>query len=304
MTVPESLCKRDRSTDLKSKRPLQNLNTPLLSNESTLSLTKAVALTIAGSDPSGGAGLQADLKTFQQLGVYGMSVVTLLTVQNTQQVSNLQMVDPSFVAEQLDSVLNDIPPTAIKVGALGTSEMVTRVSEKLRDGTALIVVDPVMVSKHGHSLVAGDFLLPFRSELLSLAYLVTPNRFEAEQLAGQSITDIDQARSALRTIQSIGAKNVLLKYGAIDNQYLCLLANEDQVFELRQPLIQTGSLHGTGCVLSAIITAAIALGHHDLHQIVDHAMGQLSQALAADSKFGHGVHPVETRRLSLSALTV
>jgi hydroxymethylpyrimidine/phosphomethylpyrimidine kinase len=266
-------------------------------------LSKAVALTIAGSDPSGGAGLQADLKTFQQLGVYGMSVVTLLTVQNTQQVSNLQMVDPSFVAEQLDSVLIDIPPTAIKVGALGTSEMVTRVSEKLRDCTAPIVVDPVMVSKHGHSLVAGDFLLPFRSELLPLAFLVTPNRFEAEQLAGQSITDLDQARNAVRAIQSIGTKNVLLKYGAIDNQYLCLLAYEDQIFELRQPLLQADSLHGTGCVLSAIITAALALGYHDLRQIADHAMGQLSQALSSDARFGHGVHPVETRGLSLSALT-
>ena len=262
-----------------------------------------MALTIAGSDPSGGAGLQADLKTFQQLSVYGMSVVTLLTVQNTQQVSNLQMVDPSFVAEQLDSVLTDIPPTAIKVGALGTSNMVTRVSEKLRDCTAPIVVDPVMVSKHGHSLVAGDFLFPFRSELLPLAYLVTPNRFEAEQLAGQSITNIDQARSAVREILAIGSKNVLLKYGAIDNQYLCLLANEEQIFELREPLLQTGKLHGTGCVLSAIITAAIALGHRDLLRIVDHAMGQLSQALGSDSRFGQGVHPVDTRGLSLSALT-
>lgn len=266
--------------------------------------SKTVALTIAGSDPSGGAGLQADLKTFQQLGVYGMSVVTLLTVQNTQQVSNLQMVDTSFVVEQLDSVLNDIPPTAIKVGALGTSEMVTQVSEKLRGETSPIVVDPVMVSKHGHSLVAGDFLLPFRSELLPLAFLVTPNRFEAEQLAGESITSIDQAKNAARAIQSLGAKNVLLKYGAIDNQYLCLLANEDQIFELQQPLIQSNSLHGTGCVLSAIITAALALGYRDLRQIVNHAMGELSRALGTDSKFGHGVHPVETRGLSLSALTV
>lgn len=265
--------------------------------------SKAAALTIAGSDPSGGAGLQADLKTFQQLSVYGMSVITLLTVQNTQQVSNLQMVDPSFVAEQLDAVLADIPPAAIKVGALGSSDMVTRVSGKLRDCTAPIVVDPVMASKHGHSLVAGDFLLPFRFELLPLAFLVTPNRFEAEQLAGQSITNVEQARDAVRTIQSIGAKNVLLKYGAIDNQYLCLLANEDKIFELRQPLLQSNSLHGTGCVLSAIITAALALGHRDLRQIVDHAMGQLSLALCSDSAFGHGVHPVETRRLSLSALT-
>src|SRR5512135_2741012 len=143
----------------------------------------SVALTIAGSDPSGGAGIQADLKTFHQLGVYGMSVLTLVTAQNTQRVSAVQPLDPDLVASQLEAVLEDIPPAAAKTGALGTAGIIKEIADRAVDFGFPLVVDPVMISKHGAPLIAADARSALLDSLFPRAFLVTPNIQEAEALA-------------------------------------------------------------------------------------------------------------------------
>ncbi len=273
----------------------------------------ATALTIAGSDPSGGAGLQADLKTFQQMGVYGMSVVTLLTVQNTLGVSRVQMVEVDLVAQQIDAVLADIPPKVIKIGALGTSEMVALVAEKLRTVRVPIVIDPVMVSKHGHSLVADDFLDSFKRHLLPLATLVTPNRFEAERLVGYSITNSFDARRAAEQLTAQYGCGALVKLGiersnqpaselqpseaSFPNEYINVLSSGSTLQEIRSPFQTSKNTHGTGCVLAALIAAELATGQTDLPEIVRRSVNRISQALAVNHGLGNGIHPLETRLL-------
>ncbi|MFZ9916565.1 MAG: bifunctional hydroxymethylpyrimidine kinase/phosphomethylpyrimidine kinase, partial [Phycisphaerales bacterium] len=148
-----------------------------------------VALTIAGSDPSGGAGLQADLKTFHRHGVYGESVVTLLTVQNTRAVSAIEFVDPGFVVAQIDAVVGDIPPAAAKTGALGRADIIEAVAARAKEFRFPLVVDPVMVSKHGAPLIADDAVDALVRRLLPLATVVTPNMAEAARLSGIEVTD-------------------------------------------------------------------------------------------------------------------
>src|SRR5689334_15670964 len=172
-----------------------------------------VALTIAGSDPSGGAGIQADLKTFHQFGVYGEAVVTLLTVQNTTRVSRVEPMDPDLVREQLNAVLEDIPPRAAKTGALGSAEVVRVIAECAASFGFPLVVDPVMISKHGHALLAPDAIDAIRKELLPRASLITPNLPEAEALAGFAIRSLDDLRRAACRIRQLGAGSVLVKGG-------------------------------------------------------------------------------------------
>ena len=169
----------------------------------------STALTIAGSDPSGGAGLQADLKTFHQHGVYGMSVVTLLTVQNTRAVSAVEMVRPDLVIAQLSAVLDDIPPRAAKTGALGNAEIIEALAGKLAGTSFPLVIDPVMISKHGAPLMAHEAVKALVSLLLPRAFLVTPNLAEAEQLADMRVADTDSMEQAARRIASkIGRAHV------------------------------------------------------------------------------------------------
>jgi hydroxymethylpyrimidine/phosphomethylpyrimidine kinase len=178
----------------------------------------SVALTIAGSDPSGGAGLQADLKTFHQHGVYGTSVVTLLTVQNTQSVSAIELLKPEFVLAQLDAVLIDIPPGAAKSGALGNAEMIASISEAATRFAFPLVVDPVMISKHGHALIDDKAVSVLVAQLLPKAYLVTPNRREAERLTGIEIRTRQDMVAAAKRIVDFGAANVVIKGGRHENE--------------------------------------------------------------------------------------
>ncbi len=164
----------------------------------------AVALTIAGSDPSGGAGLQADLKSFQEYGVFGMSVVTLITVQNTQAVSRVELLPIDLVVEQLDAVLVDIPPRAIKLGALGSAALAEALAARLRTISVPIVVDPVLVSKHGHALANDDMVATFVKQIVPLATVITPNRFEAERLLGRAIASPDDALTAAGQLCDLG----------------------------------------------------------------------------------------------------
>ncbi len=220
------------------------------------------ALTVAGSDPSGGAGIQADLKTFHQLGVYGTSAITLVTVQNTRRVSRVQLIPADLVREQIESVFEDIPPKAVKTGALGSAEIIQAVSaalEQLGRGCAL-VVDPVMVSKHGTALIAADAQAVLRKRLLPLATLVTPNLPEAEELTGLRVNSLEGMREAALRIRDLGCRAVLVKGGHLPDEIgaVDVLLVDGQFHEFPGSRINTRHTHGTGCTYSAAITALLA----------------------------------------------
>jgi len=250
-----------------------------------------VALTIAGSDPSGGAGIQADLKTFHQRGVYGTSVLTLLTVQNTLKVSEIEVLSPEMVAKQLDAVLEDIPPSAAKTGALGNSDVVRLVAEKARHFRFPLIVDPVMISKHGLPLMTAGARSLLALQLLPQALLVTPNLHEAEELAKIPVRDLDSMARAAAAIASMGAKAVLIKGGHLQGEAVDLLYRDGEVRLFSSPRMDTRNTHGTGCTYSACITAEIAKGH-GLEEAVDIAKKFISKAIETNPGLGKGSGPV------------
>lgn len=250
-----------------------------------------VALTIAGSDPSGGAGLQADLKTFHQHGVYGASVVTLLTVQNTVTVDAVECLPPEMVLAQLDAVLVDIPPKAAKTGALGNAAIIEALADRASHFDFPLVVDPVMVSKHGLPLIAPEAVDTFIQRLLPLAYLVTPNVHEAERLTGIKITSLADMETAGRALLASGAKNVLVKGGHLEGQAVDLLLTPTEAIHFPGPRLNTPHTHGTGCVLSASITARLASGL-TLKVAVAGAKDFISRAIATNPGLGKGHGPV------------
>src|ERR1700680_1797067 len=174
---------------------------------------RPVALTIAGSDPSGGAGIQADLKTFHQFGVYGEAVLTLLTVQNTKRVDRVECLTAEFVMEQLRAVLDDIPPAAAKTGALGNVAIVEAIGAAAADFSFPLIVDPVMISKHGAALISADARLAMGRWLIPRAARVTPNLNEAAQWTGVEIRDVAGMREAALRLRQVGARSVLIKGG-------------------------------------------------------------------------------------------
>jgi len=219
-----------------------------------------VALTIAGSDPSGGAGLQADLKTFQAFGVYGTSVVTVVTVQNTVRSSRVEALDAGLVGEQLDAVLEDIPPSAIKTGALGTAAIVEAVAA--RQFGCPLVIDTVMVGKHGGLLIDRGAREALVRLLFPKADLVMPNLDEVRELIGMEVRDIPQMKDAARHVADLGPASVLVKGGHMEGpEAVDILWHAGEFLELRSPRIESRHTHGTGCVYSAAITAGLALGH-------------------------------------------
>ena len=250
-----------------------------------------VAMTIAGSDPSGGAGLQADLKTFHQHGVYGTSIVTLLTVQNTQRVTAVEVLSPQFVLSQLDAVLQDIPPAAAKTGALGDASMIEAVATAASHFAFPLVVDPVMISKHGDSLIDTEAVAVLQRKLLPCAFLVTPNRQEAERLSGCQITDFASLQQAAAIIAQWGVVNVLIKGGCIEGNCVDLLWADGQSHRLAAERIDTPHTHGTGCVLSAAITARLANGD-DLLTAVTAAKRFVTAAILSQPGIGTGIGPV------------
>ena len=252
---------------------------------------KPVALTIAGSDPSGGAGLQADLKTFHQFGVYGMSVVTLLTVQNTEDVSSVDPLDPAYVEKQLRAVASDIPPQAAKTGALGTAEIIETVARWAERLSCPLVVDPVMISKHGASLIAEEARQTLAQKLLPKAFLVTPNLPEASVLSGRVVDNPDGMRAAARTIADLGANAVLVKGGHLEGDALDVLYYEGRFEEFRAGRIDSNHTHGTGCTYSAAITAALAKGA-SLTEAVHSAKRFITRAIETAPGLGRGRGPV------------
>lgn len=251
-----------------------------------------VALTIAGSDPSGGAGLQADLKTFHQHQVFGTTVVTLITVQNTRGVTAVEHLPAQLVADQLTAVLSDVPPTAIKTGALGTPATMEVVAEELSRAAVPVVVDPVMISKHGHPLLDDDAVEMLARRILPTAWLVTPNRHEAERLTGRSIHDQASMVEAARRLLDHGCRQVLIKGGQLEGQSIDLLWCDDQPHWIQHPRIETTATHGSGCVLSAAITARLAHGEPVL-QATEHAIAFVREAIRQAPGLGSGVGPTQ-----------
>ena len=250
-----------------------------------------VALTIAGSDPSGGAGLQADLKTFHQFGVYGEAVVTLLTVQNTVRVSRVVVMPPALVLEQIAAVLEDIPPAAAKTGALGSAEMVEAVARAAEAFRFPLVVDPVMVSKHGLPLLPEAAARAGREHLLPRAALITPNLPEAEALTGMAIRGIEDMRAAAARIYEMGARAVLIKGGHLETEATDLLFDGANWREFPAPRIATRHTHGTGCTYSAAITAGLASGL-PLGEAVARAKLFIQRAIQTNPGLGQGCGPV------------
>ena len=252
---------------------------------------KPVALTIAGSDPSGGAGIQADLKTFHQFGVYGEAVITLLTVQNTQRVERVECLAPELVLQQLNAVLEDIPPQAAKTGALGNRAIVEAVAAAAAEFRFPLVVDPVMVSRHGTPLLEADAARALREKLLPRAALVTPNLPEAAALAGMEIHTLADAREAAGRIRALGARAVLVKGGHFAAHATDVLYTDAGWQEFPAERIDTPHTHGTGCTYSAAITAELARGA-PLAAAVERAKRFIARAIAGSPGLGSGAGPV------------
>jgi len=250
-----------------------------------------VALTIAGSDPSGGAGIQADLKTFQQRGVYGMSVLTLLTVQNTQEVRAVEILPTALVEAQLDAILEDIPPAAAKTGALGNGDIIRAVARKAKSFAFPLVVDPVMISKHGVSLMEGGARSALIEGLLPNAFLVTPNLHEAGVLAEMQVDTIQAMEEAARRITALGPRAVLIKGGHLPGAATDLLCWEGRMWRFSSPRIDTLHTHGTGCTYSAAITAELAKGR-GLLEAVETAKKFVTAAIRSNPGLGKGCGPV------------
>lgn len=252
---------------------------------------KPVALTIAGSDPSGGAGLQADLKTFHQFGVYGEAVVTLITVQNTLRVERVECLPADLVLAQLRSVLEDLPPAAAKTGALGNRDIVEAIATAAAEFAFPLVVDPVLISKHGASLLADQAREALVSLLLPRAFLVTPNLQEASLLAGIEVRTPADMRRAAEVVHRLGARAVLVKGGHLPEAAIDVLLAEGRFFEFPAPRIATRHTHGTGCTYSAAITAALARGL-PLPAAVQAAKAYITEAIRTNPGLGHGAGPV------------
>lgn len=246
----------------------------------------AIALTIAGSDPSGGAGIQADLKTFHQFGVYGEAVLTALTVQNTFSVDRVEPVAADLVAQQIAAVLADIRPDAVKTGALATVANVEAVA-----AVALgcpLVIDPVMISKHGAPLIDRDARRVLIAQLLPKCDLVTPNLHEAAAICGSMRPPADMARA----IADLGPKAVLVKGGhGKGSESVDLLWVDGQIHEYTAPRIDTRNTHGTGCTYSAAITALLAQGE-TLRRAVERAKLWITEAIRTNPNLGAGSGPV------------
>lgn len=253
------------------------------------------ALTIAGSDSGGGAGIQADLKTFSALGVYGCSAITALTAQNTQAVTRVEAAPSGMIAAQIAAVLEDIDIRAIKIGMLATVAVIQEVADALKPYDGPIVLDPVMVAKSGDALLAKDAVEALRTYLLPRATVLTPNLPEAACLLGaQEADDEELALTQGRSLCALGAKAVLMKGGhATGRTCVDRLVTPDAVLDYSAPRIETPNTHGTGCTLSSAIAAELAKGQ-PLHAAVERAHSWLHAAIkAADQiSIGQGHGPV------------
>jgi hydroxymethylpyrimidine/phosphomethylpyrimidine kinase len=250
------------------------------------------ALTIAGSDSGGGAGIQADLKTFAALGVYGSSAITALTAQNTLGVQAVYPVDPVFVAQQIDSVMSDIGADAAKTGMLFSAAIIQTVAERVqRWNIRKLVVDPVMVAKSGDRLLQEEAIDALKQHLLPRAYVITPNLGEASVLAGFEVNDKPAMQEAARAIHALGATIVVVKGGHLPDCADDLVYDGSEMRWLPAEHIDTPHTHGTGCTFSAAIAALLAKGYAPFEAIA-RAKEYLTDALRTAKAVGAGHSPV------------
>lgn len=254
---------------------------------------KNVVLTIAGSDSGGGAGIQADLKTFSALGVFGTSAITAITAQNTLGVDAVEVLSADIVSQQIKSVATDFPIAAAKTGMLANAEIIAAVAAAARaHRITQLVVDTVMVSKSNHRLLASEAEAAMRSILLPLAFIVTPNLPEAEVLTGMKIASLPAMREAAQKLFALGAKHVLVKGGHLEDAPATDVFFDGKDFtEITAERVETTSTHGTGCTLSAAITAYLARGMSPL-EACRNAKIYLTGALRHAVPLGHGHGPV------------
>jgi hydroxymethylpyrimidine/phosphomethylpyrimidine kinase len=257
---------------------------------------KPIALSIAGSDPSGGAGVQADLKTFHQFGVYGEAAITLITVQNTRGVERVEYLAPDLVADQISAVIADIPPAAAKTGALGNRAIIEAVGALARNFTFPLIVDPVMVSKQGAALLEADGIEALKTFLLPYAFLLSPNLEEASLLTGADVLDIAGMRRAAEKLAALGPQAVLVKGGHLGGDAIDVLFHRSEWIEFTAPRIETRHTHGTGCTLSAAITASLASGY-DLRESVARSKRYITEAIRNNPGFGAGSGPLDHHAL-------
>jgi hydroxymethylpyrimidine/phosphomethylpyrimidine kinase len=269
----------------------------------------AVALTIAGSDSSGGAGIQADLKTFAAFAVFGTSAITAITAQNTRRVTAIVNLDPAFVAAQIDAVADDFTIAAAKTGMLSRAEIISAVADRIRVREfPNVVVDPVMVAANGDILLEPDAIATMRDVMLPLATVVTPNLREASILTGRDVSNREAIREAARALVALGAGAALVKGGssaasartdyAQSQDAIDTLYDGHNFREFRAPRVAIGRAHGAGCTLSAAIAAALARGE-SLEDAIDAAKWFVTRALQNAPQIGHGARPLNH---SVSAL--
>jgi hydroxymethylpyrimidine/phosphomethylpyrimidine kinase len=256
-----------------------------------MSAKQPVALTIAGSDPSGGAGIQADLKTFHQFGVYGEAAITLITVQNTRGVERVECLHPRLVTDQIRAAITDIPPGAAKTGALGNRGIIEAVAGLATDFSFPLVVDPVIASKQGAPLLEPGALGAFKTFLLPHAFLLTPNLDEAGFLTGLEVCDPESMRRAAEQLARLGPEAVLVKGGHLRGDAVDILYHRGAWTEFTAPRIETRHTHGTGCTFSAAIAASLASGQ-DLVESIQHAKRYITEAIRTNPGLGSGSGPL------------
>ncbi len=251
-------------------------------------------LTIAGSDSGGGAGIQADLKTFQNLGVFGMSAITALTAQNTLGVQGIWEVSPAFLELQIRSVLSDIGADAVKTGMLFSRDLIETIGRVLREyAPGILVVDPVMVSKSRARLLKEDAIEALKTHIIPLATIVTPNLDEAEALTGREVRIFEQMEDAARAILQLGCRSVLIKGGHLQSDNATdIYFDGTRSILFETPFISTPHTHGTGCTLSSSLAAYLALGHPPA-EAVRLAKDYVTEAIRTATALGHGFSPVD-----------
>ncbi len=250
------------------------------------------SMTIAGSDSGGGAGIQADLKTFAAFGVYGTSVITAITAQNTNRVTGIQAVEVELITSQYEAVLEDIGTNSIKIGMLFNAQIVDAVAKMLkRNNPGNIVLDPVMISKSGDNLLRSDCIDVLRSELIPLATVVTPNIPEGEELTGIKIVDKDSMIEAAKSIIEMGAQSVIMKGGHMSGDPVDYFFDGQNSIELVSKRIDTKNTHGTGCTFSSAVAANLALGN-DLEESTRIAQSYVYDSIDPDFDIGSGHGPL------------
>ena len=250
------------------------------------------ALTIAGSDSGGGAGIQADLKTFAALGVYGTSALTAVTAQNTLGVTGVQELPPDMVASQIDAVVSDIGADAVKTGMLANSGIIRVVAGKVNEhGLPNLVVDPVMVAKGGDPLLQEEAVDALRTLLVPLALVVTPNLPEASVLVGYRVATLEQARRAARDIVGMGSRSVVVKGGHLEGDAVDVFYDGSEFREFSSPRVYTTSTHGTGCTFASAIAAGLANGM-GVEEAVGQAKAYVTEAIRRAVPIGSGHGPL------------